>query len=107
MLRSFDYAAHIALRRQTDAGAVHRDRLSSVEAWLQFWQAWVHAAFLRSYLSVLGGSTLLPETPAEISALLNAYVLDKAVYEVGYELNNRPDWTYIPVRGILQLLETQ
>jgi len=107
MLRSFDYAAHIALRRQTDAGAVHRDRLPSVEAWLQFWQAWVHAAFLRSYLSVLGGSTLLPETPAEISALLNAYVLDKAVYEVGYELNNRPDWTYIPVRGILQLLETQ
>ena len=97
MLRSFDYAAHIALRRQTDAGAVHRDRLSSVEAWLQFWQAWVHAdrapeVVRQEQRGERGDDQVVEEErPACDEA---GEVVERAA-------------TYIPVRGILQLLETQ
>jgi maltose alpha-D-glucosyltransferase/alpha-amylase len=50
---------------------------------------------------------VLPTDPEELWRLLDAYVLEKAVYELGYELSNRPDWVAIPLRGILQLLEDE
>jgi maltose alpha-D-glucosyltransferase / alpha-amylase len=49
---------------------------------------------------------VLPHTRDERQVLLDAYLLEKAVYELGYELNNRPDWVHIPLQGIRQLLET-
>jgi maltose alpha-D-glucosyltransferase/alpha-amylase len=48
---------------------------------------------------------LVPSSKLELSVLLNAFLLEKAIYEVGYELNNRPKWVKIPLQGILQLLE--
>jgi len=50
---------------------------------------------------------LLPQAPAELGILLDAYLLDKAIYEIGYELNNRPEWTQIPLKGLLELFETE
>jgi maltose alpha-D-glucosyltransferase / alpha-amylase len=46
-----------------------------------------------------------PGSQAEFQVLLDAHLLEKAVYEIGYELNNRPDWVRIPVRGVLEILE--
>jgi maltose alpha-D-glucosyltransferase/alpha-amylase len=43
----------------------------------------------------------------ELSVLLNAYLLEKAAYELGYELNNRPDWVRLPLRGITEILESE
>jgi maltose alpha-D-glucosyltransferase/alpha-amylase len=64
----------------------------------------VSAAFLTAYLETADASNFFPEDPVQLQALLDIYLLEKAVYEVGYELNNRPDWVKVPLQGILQLL---
>ena len=51
-------------------------------------------------------STLMPSGEAAIANLLSIYELEKAIYELRYELDNRPDWTPIPVAGIARLLES-
>jgi trehalose synthase-fused probable maltokinase len=105
MLRSFHYAAYAALRRQIELGMVNPERGPVVETWLRFWYVWSGVRFLDSYLRVVTQLPLLPQSREEIDALLGALMLDKAVYEIGYELNNRPEWVHIPIKGALQLLE--
>jgi trehalose synthase-fused probable maltokinase len=61
--------------------------------------------FLAQYFGTIDPS-LLPPGEAAISNLLSIYELEKAIYELRYELNNRPDWVAIPVAGIRRLLET-
>lgn len=102
MLRSFDYAAFAALF----AFAKDRpDRLERLGPWARLWQVWTSAAFLREYLAVASGAPFLPADPADFALLLEAFTLDKALYELLYELNNRPDWVGIPLRGVLRLIE--
>jgi maltose alpha-D-glucosyltransferase/alpha-amylase len=48
----------------------------------------------------------VPQNSDDLQVMLEAYLLDKAVYEIGYELNNRPSWVLIPVRGIKHILQT-
>jgi maltose alpha-D-glucosyltransferase / alpha-amylase len=106
MLRSFHYAAYTALS-QRDSGAIgDREESANLEAWARYWQAWVSARFLGEYLEVARQAQFLPGTEKEFSILLNAHLLEKAVYELGYELNNRPDWVKLPLQGILNLLES-
>jgi maltose alpha-D-glucosyltransferase/alpha-amylase len=100
MLRSYHYAAF--------AGALEpwirsEDRLL-VERLAGTWYAWVAAAFLGAYLQTTAGSRLLPKTTGQTSTMLDAFLLEKCLYEVSYELNNRPDWVAIPLRGILSFL---
>ncbi len=102
MIRSFHYAAHSALRAQTAAGP---DASVRLEPWARLWYVWVSSAFLQSYLQTAAASSLLPEDREDLQVLLDVYLLDKAFYELGYELNNRPDWVGIPLTGILHLLE--
>ena len=63
------------------------------------------AVFLKAYLPVAGEGAFLPVEPAETQILLECYLLEKAVYELGYELNNRPDWVDIPISGIYQVMD--
>ena len=53
----------------------------------------------------MGSTQLLPKDPEQLRILFDAYVLEKAIYEIGYELNNRPDWLKVPLEGILQLMK--
>ena len=61
--------------------------------------------FLKGYLDVTRQAAFLPKSASELRLLLDVYLLEKAVYELGYELNNRPDWVIVPITGILGLIE--
>jgi maltose alpha-D-glucosyltransferase/alpha-amylase len=76
------------------------DRLAP---WADVWETWVSAAFLRAYLAAVQGAAFVPENREELDLLLQAFVLDKAFYELAYELNNRPDWVHIPLSGLMRL----
>ncbi|TVQ30279.1 MAG: maltose alpha-D-glucosyltransferase [Phycisphaeraceae bacterium] len=105
MIRSFHYAAHSALHEQEVRGevsprAAHEHRL---EKDARYWHTWVCAAFLRGYREESGESVHMPANEAEFAMLLDAYLLEKAAYELMYELNNRPAWASIPLRGLVEL----
>jgi maltose alpha-D-glucosyltransferase/alpha-amylase len=106
MLRSFHYAAYAALFDQINKGLgdSHTRAAASLEPWLRLWQVWVSATFLRAYFATAGQHAFIPPSRTDLQILLDAFVLEKAVYEIRYELNNRPDWVPIPVRGVVQLL---
>jgi maltose alpha-D-glucosyltransferase/alpha-amylase len=109
MLRSFHYAACTVLLGTAPGGVVRREDVPALEPWARFWTQWVSAAFLRSYLDTGARTLLPPETPDDddLQVLLDAHVLEKALYELGYELNNRPDWVAVPLQGILELMEAK
>jgi maltose alpha-D-glucosyltransferase/alpha-amylase len=107
MLRSFHYASHTALNKQATLHPKPEDVMPLLQRWAQFWYTWVSVEFLNAYLSVILLPGLLPENPEHLRVLLDAFLLDKAVYEIGYELNNRPEWIKVPVQGILQLLAAE
>ena len=104
MIRSFHYAAHSALLHQASL-ALKPEDLPALEHWAQFWYVWVSSSFLMSYLNGVEQAQLLPDDPEQLRILLDAYLLEKAIYEIGYELNNRPDWLKVPLQGILHLME--
>jgi len=106
MIRSFHYAAHTTLLNHSSTVLRIQD-LPLLEHWAQIWCLWVSAAFLRSYLEIVEESPMLPENHDDLKILLDAYLMEKAVYELGYEINNRPDWIMIPLKGILQILEDE
>jgi len=109
MLRSFQYAAYTGLYEQVHRGNI-ADETEAVRAfypWARFWQSWTSAVYLRAYLNTVhtGKPDLLPEQPENVRALLDAWLLEKAMYEVAYELNNRPQWVRIPIHGALEILD--
>ena len=100
MLRSFHYAAYAPL-----LGVGNQQRaLKEFDSAACAWQMWVSAAFLREYFAAAGRAAFVPRDRRETEALLNAHLLEKAVYELGYELNNRPSWVRVPLSGIAQLI---
>jgi maltose alpha-D-glucosyltransferase / alpha-amylase len=106
MLRSFQYATASALRFQLERGAVTEDRTGyeDLRGWLAYWHRWASAAFLRGYLEAAEGQRFLPSDPDHTAILLDAFLLEKAIYELGYEMNNRPEWVDIPLTGIAEVL---
>jgi maltose alpha-D-glucosyltransferase/alpha-amylase len=107
MLRSFHYAAYAALFKQLELGALNPETVGRIEPWARFWTHWTGVVFLKAYLGSARQGDFLPKTQQELKTLLQANLINKALYELGYELNNRPTWLRIPLQGILQLLETE
>jgi maltokinase len=91
MLRSFAYAA--------SASELQRDRPAPED-----WEERARESFLAGYLEAVD-SALMPPGEPPTRTMLSIFELEKAVYELRYELNNRPDWVSIPVAGIARLLE--
>jgi maltose alpha-D-glucosyltransferase/alpha-amylase len=100
MLRSFSYAAYASLINYT---ARHPEDVARLEPWARLWERTVSAEFLRVYLETAGAAEFLPAKHADFRTLLNVFLLDKALYEVLYELNSRPAWVRIPLVGIMSL----
>jgi maltose alpha-D-glucosyltransferase/alpha-amylase len=104
MIRSLHYASHAGLASQTPGLLIRHDSLPSPETWTRYWYRWSAASFLRSYLATARTGGFLPEPREGLHTLLRAFMLEKALYELRYELNNRPDWVNIPLEGVLELL---
>ena len=96
MLRSFDYAAAAALRRRLDLGDEEARARELLDGWLKD----TREAFLAAYGAGMEGAGLLPE---DWRPMLDLFLIQKAAYEVDYELKMRPDWASIPIRGLLDL----
>lgn len=104
MVRSFQYAAYAALFGQVPGVPMEPEMASTVESWAAFWNAWVSSIYLEAYFREAGELPFVPAKAEERRLLLDVFLLHKALYEVAYELNNRPDWVRIPLRGILSLV---
>jgi maltose alpha-D-glucosyltransferase/alpha-amylase len=102
MMRSFQYAAYSALWQP----AMRKEDVPFLERWADLWYRHMGSVFLQSYLNTTGNAVFIPENSEDLQIMLEAYLLDKAVYEIGYELNNRPSWVVIPVRGIKHILKS-
>jgi len=105
MLRSFHYAPYAALSRQQSTLAAEGDG-GRLDPWVRFWSGWVSVVFLKAYLAIAGRASFWPGSQEEFQVLFDAHLLEKAVYEIRYELNNRPGWVKIPIRAVLDILET-
>ncbi len=101
MLRSFDYAAHAALLRAT---AERPNDISGLEPFANDWRLHASESFLAGYRGAAQGCPVLPEDEQEADHLIELFLLEKVLYEINYEMNNRPDWLSIPLRGLLALL---
>lgn len=102
MIRSFSYAAYSALNRFR-AGRMEVSSHDTLESWAQAWQNAAAGEFLFAYRRAIAANhALLPAAPTA-QGLLDAWLLEKALYELLYELNNRPEWLRIPIAGILML----
>jgi maltose alpha-D-glucosyltransferase/alpha-amylase len=106
MLRSFHYAAHTALAQDAPAMSPTGEP-GPLEPWAEFWYRWVSAVFLGAYLRTASGAEFVPSDPGQLDLVLSTSLLNKAVYELRYEANNRPDWIRIPARGILDILQSK
>jgi maltose alpha-D-glucosyltransferase/alpha-amylase len=102
MLRSYSYAAQAGLMRYTERRAEDRSRM---EPWARLWERSVAGEFLRGYREALAGTGVVPEDDLAFQRLLEVYLLEKALYELLYELNTRPGWVGIPLAGLAELAE--
>ena len=102
MMRSFQYAACSALWQP----AMRKEDVPFLERWADLWYRHMGSVFLQSYLKTTGSAIFIPHNSEDLQIMIEAYLLDKAVYEIGYELNNRPSWVVIPVRGIKHILKS-
>jgi trehalose synthase-fused probable maltokinase len=95
MLRSLHYAAH----------AARPDDSPHVIAWAEAWTALAERTFLDAWRAATVGASFRPASDADLDFLLRAFLLEKAIYEIRYELNNRPTWLHIPLRGLERVLD--
>jgi maltose alpha-D-glucosyltransferase/alpha-amylase len=105
MLRSLHYAAHGVLTMALPGAQIRPEDRQQLEPWAnQFYRACA-AAFSSSYLDAAQGAPFLGGSLEQLRTLLDIHLVEKALYELLYELNNRPAWAELPLRGLLSLVQ--
>ena len=102
MLRSFSYAACAGL---VSRGAGQDRQGSRPRTWLAAWESAVTSEFLKNYWQSANKGSFLPDDEKTFERWIEVFLLEKAMYEIGYELNQRPEWIGIPLAGLVSLLE--
>jgi maltose alpha-D-glucosyltransferase/alpha-amylase len=105
MIRSFHYASHAGLLAEVPGIVVRSQDSAELAQWARLWYLWTSAAFFKAYLTQVGTAPFLPRSRDELQCLLDTYLLEKSLYEMDYEMNNRPGWIGIPIRGVLDLMD--
>lgn len=104
MIRSFHYASNAGLLADMPGVVIRSEDSAALALWARYWYLWTSAVFLKSYLRHVGTAPFLPASRDELRCLLDTYLLEKSLYEMDYEMNNRPDWIAIPIQGVMDLL---
>jgi len=104
MMRSYHYAAYAGLFAFAERHDGERDLL---DAWARAWERQASQSFLTGYLAEtrLSPAAFVPSSLELLTRVLSVFLLDKAVYELNYELNHRPSWLKIPLEGIRGAME--
>jgi maltose alpha-D-glucosyltransferase/alpha-amylase len=103
MLRSWGYAAQVGLMRYTNRKG---DASQNLSGFARLWERQTSYLFLKTYIEAIRDARLLP-AENDLATLLEVFLLERAFYELQYEINNRPEWVHIPLRGLLSILEGQ
>jgi maltose alpha-D-glucosyltransferase/alpha-amylase len=101
-IRSIDYAISAAMDREPNLSA--EDRAMLIRQ-IRIWGDRLTAAYWESYQATIGDAPLWPTDKEQISQLLDLFLLEKALYEIEYEITNRPSWVHIPLEATLRILE--
>ncbi|HZZ28817.1 MAG TPA: maltose alpha-D-glucosyltransferase [Pirellulales bacterium] len=104
MIRSFHYAAAQGFNHVAVAGLHTPETTEPLKHAGTAWAISIVGTFLQAYQTTIGNAAFFPPAAKDRELLLNFYLLQKAIYEMGYELNNRPDWVEIPLAAIIYLL---
>jgi maltose alpha-D-glucosyltransferase/alpha-amylase len=102
MIRSYHYAPYASLFLDTKLSDSDREQLMP---FADLWFHYMSGFFMEAYLQAVKDSPLVPENEEDLRVLMQTFLLEKAIYELGYELNNRPEWVIVPLRGIRQVME--
>jgi maltose alpha-D-glucosyltransferase/alpha-amylase len=101
MIRSFHYAAYGAILLNEQYSD---DEIERILPWAEVWYKRMAGFFLKSYIKHLDGNHFIPEDQKDFEVLLNTFLIEKAVYELQWELDHRPDWVAVPLRGLKDLM---
>ncbi|UJH92921.1 putative maltokinase [Antarcticibacterium sp. 1MA-6-2] len=101
MVRSFHYAAYSSIM-EPEFEQQRKD--GDLEAWAEAWYYHITRLYLQGYNESVGESDFIPQDQEDFKILMETFLLEKAVYELNYELNNRPNWVLIPLRGIKTII---
>ena len=102
MLRSFSYAAAVAVNRCTTERPADRKQIGPLA---QSWENETEAAFLASYRKAIAGCPSWPANEQHAKRLIDLFLIEKALYELRYEMDNRPDWLAIPLFALLRKID--
>ncbi|MEX1005163.1 MAG: maltose alpha-D-glucosyltransferase [Acidimicrobiia bacterium] len=108
MIRSYHYASNAGVLKAEEQGLVDlgSEQAERIRRWSRVWFGRVSAGFVSGYLAEVEGTQVIPTDPRQLRTLLDAYLLEKVVYELGYELDNRPDWIGVALDGVLLHLDS-
>jgi len=102
MLRSFNYAACMTLKKCTRDRPQDREHFCPL---IRAWESETGEQFLAGYRSGIGGDSSLIGNQKEFHRMLHFFLIEKMIYEIEYEIGHRPDWIDIPLAGMLEFLQ--
>jgi maltose alpha-D-glucosyltransferase/alpha-amylase len=105
MTQSFHYAAKLALGEMQKAGALGERSFADVEPFADLWYTWSSWAYLKGYLDAAGTAPFVPADHHELQVLLDAFRLERALWELEYDFFHRPDLLHIPMSAIAQIID--
>jgi len=101
LVASLHYAASAAL----SAGAIRAEDVPALRPWARWWTFWTGVAFVETYRRALADTGLLPDDPESVGLLLRHFLVDKALYQLRFELRHRPAWVGIPLEELRVVAE--
>lgn len=104
MVRSFHYAAYGSLVLDDH---IRKEDVNKLTPFVEQWYHYMSGFFMKAYLETVKGSPFIPDNKQDLEILMTTFLLEKAIYELNYELNNRPAWVMIPLRGIKALMKKE